>query len=582
MTASDVVRKLTAIFSADVKGYSRLMGDDEVATIHTLASHRELMTTIIQRNRGRVIDSPGDNLLAEFVSVVDAVQCAVDIQHSLKERNDELDPSRRMEFRIGVNVGDVIVEGDRIYGDGVNIAARLESLAEGGGICISSSVHEQVENKLPFRYVDLGEQTIKNITRPVRVFRVQMEPEQDDVSSLQPLTLPNRPSIAVLPFLNLSGDPEQAYFSDGITEDLITDLSKLSGLFVISRNSVFLYKGKAVRPEQVSLELGVRYVLEGSVRKVGNRVRITAQLIDATTGYHLWAERYDRELQDIFAVQDEVTQKIVAALQIKLTMGEQVRSKRPPTSNMEAYDYFLRGLEYRSQRTRESNTQARQMFEHAIALDPQFASAYAMLGLTYLTEIVSQWNQDPHAADRLLQLAQHAVALDDAQPAAYETLAYAYLTKKQHEQAMAAAERAVTLDPNSADACQALGDVRIFMGRGEEAVALIEKAMRLNPRHPITYLWTLGQAYRLVGKREEALSVLRRAIARNPDYLAAHMVAAVVCYELGRSEEARAEAAEVLRINPQYSLDAVKQRMPIKDPAALAQFIAALEGAGLR
>ncbi|MBI3757862.1 MAG: tetratricopeptide repeat protein [Deltaproteobacteria bacterium] len=558
------------------------MGDDEVATIHTLASYRELMTTIIQQSRGRVIDSPGDNLLAEFASVVDAVQCAMDIQHNLQERNAELEPSRRMEFRIGVNVGDVIVEGDRIYGDGVNIAARLESLAEGGGICISSSVHEQVENKLPFKYVDMGEQTVKNIARPVRVFRVRMEPEQDGAPSLRTLTLPDKPSIAVLPFLNLSGDLEQVYFSDGITEDLITDLSKLSGLFVISRNSVFLYKEKAVRPEQVGLELGVRYVLEGSVRKAGNRVRITAQLIDAATGYHLWAERYDRELQDIFAVQDEVTQKIVSALQVKLTMGEQGRLKRPPTQNLEAYDCFLRGLEYRSQRTQESNTQARRMFERAIELDPQFASAYAVLGLTYLTEIASQWNQDPHAADRLLQLAQHAVALDDAQPAAYETLAYAYLTTKQHEQAMTAAERAVALDPNSADAYQALGDVLIFIGRGEEAVILIEKAMRLNPRHPVTYLWTLGQAYRLVGKQEEAVSVLQRAIVRNPDYLAAHMLLAVVFYDLSRNEEARAEAAEVLRINPQYSLDLVRQRMPIKDPTALAHFMTALEGAGLQ
>ncbi len=588
MSTTNVIRKLTAIFSADVKGYSRLMGDDEVATIHTLASYRELMTTNIEQSRGRVIDSPGDNLLAEFASVVDAVQCAVDIQQALQERNAELPPARRMEFRIGINVGDVIVEGERIYGDGVNIAARLESLAEGGGICISGVVHDQVENKLPFTYVDMGEQAVKNIARPVRVFRVVMAPESPTQElappsppPVQTLTLPSKPSIAVLPFLNLSGDTEQEYFSDGITEDLITDLSKLSGLFVISRNSVFLYKGQAIRPEQVSVDLGVRYVLEGSVRKVGNRVRITAQLIDATTGYHLWAERYDRELQDIFAVQDEVTQKIVSALRVQLTPGEQGRLKRPPTTNLEAYDYFLRGLEYRSQRTRESNLQARQMFEQAITLDPQFAVAHALLGLTYLTEIASQWTQDPQAVDHLLQIAQHAVSLDDTQPAAHETLAYAHLAKKQHDQALAAAERAVTLDPNSADANQTLGDVFNFAGRGQEATVQIEKAMRLNPQYPVTYLWSLGQAYRLVGKYEEALAVLQRAVVRNPNYLAAQTLLTVTLQELGRNAEARAAAAEVLRINPHFSLDVIRQLMPIKDPEALTLYVSALEAAGL-
>ena len=429
------------------------MGEDEVATIRTLTAYREVMSGFIQHYRGRVIDSPGDNLLAEFVSVVDAVQCAVEIQGELQKKNVELPPSRRMEFRIGVNLGDVIVEGERIYGDGVNIAARLESLAVGGGICISGVVHEQVETKLPFAYTDLGEQSVKNIARPVRVFRVLLESREavsvDDNSEKVSLPLPDKPSIAVLPFVNFSGDPEQEYFSDGMTEDLITDLSKLSGLFVISRNSVFLYKKKTVRPEQVSQELGVRYILEGSVRKAGNRVRITAQLIDATTGYHLWAERYDRELQDIFAVQDEVTQKIVAALQVKLTAGEQERVKRPPTKNLEAYDYFLRGLEYHAQRTQESNSHARQMFERAVQLDPHFAAAYALLGLTYLAELAFQWDQSPQVIDKLLSLAQQAVTLDDSQPIAHEALAYAYLGKKQYAQAIAVAERAVALDSNN-------------------------------------------------------------------------------------------------------------------------------------
>ncbi|MGE0681120.1 MAG: adenylate/guanylate cyclase domain-containing protein [Candidatus Binatia bacterium] len=582
-----VQRKLAAIFSADVKGYSRLMGNDEVATIRTLSAHREIMATLIRRYYGRVIDSPGDNLLAEFVSVVDAVQCAVDVQRELKVKNTDLPAARRMEFRIGVNLGDVIVEGERIYGDGVNIAARLESLAEGGGICISGVVYEQVETKLSLEYVDLGEQSVKYITRPIRVFRVLLEPRETTITTAPPevpanLTLPDKPSIAVLPFVNFSGDPEQEYFSDGITEDLITDLSKLSGLFVISRNSVFLYKEKAVQSQQVSKELGVRYLLEGSVRKAGNRVRITAQLIDATTSYHVWAERYDRELQDIFAVQDEVVQKIVAALQIKLTAGEQDRTKRPPTRNLEAYDFFLRGLECRAQKTREANIQARHMFERAIELDSQFAVAYAYLGLTYLADVASQWTDDPvHAVDQLLLLAQRAVAIDATQPAAHEALAYAYLAKKQHTQAVTAAKRAIALDPNSADTYQTLGDILSFMERGEEAVTLVEKAMRLNPRYPASYLWSLGQAYRLVGRTADAIAVLKRALLRNSEHLTAHLLLTVVLSEQGRTEEARVEAAEILRINPQYSLAVARRSMPYQNPAAMDRLAAALENAGL-
>src|SRR5437867_3609131 len=383
-----IERKLAAILSADVKGYSRLMGEDEVATIRTLTAYQEAMTTFIQQHRGRVVDASGDNLLAEFASVVDAVQCAVEIQRELKTKNADLPASQRMEFRIGINVGDVIVEGERIYGDGVNIAARLEGLAAAGGICISGIVYDQVETKLALGYEYLGEQTVKNIAKPVQVYRVQME-----VGASTP-TAPDKPFIAVLPFVNMSGDPEQEYFSDGITEDLITDLSKLSGLFVISRNSVFLYKGKAVKPEQVSQELGVRYVLEGSIRKAGKRVRITAQLVDATTGYHVWADRYDRDLQDIFALQDDVTRKIVAALEVKLTEGEQARLGRPLTNNIEAYDYYLRGLDCHPSATEEANARARQLFAKAVELDPHFAAAYACLGWAYFDQWSLGWSQD--------------------------------------------------------------------------------------------------------------------------------------------------------------------------------------------
>jgi len=382
--------------------------------------------------------------------------------------------------------------------------------------------------------------------------------------------------------LNLSGDSEQEYFSDGITEDLITDISKLSGLFVISRNSSFLYKGKAVRPEQVSKELGVRYLLEGSIRKVNNRVRITAQLIDATTGYHLWAERYDRELQDIFAVQDEVTEKIVTALQVKLTQGEKERVHHVPTKNLEAYDFFLRGLEYHALRTQAANIRARQMFERAVAIDSQFAAAYAMLGRTYLTELAFQLGQKESAAKQLLTFAQRAVALDDTLPIAHETLAYAYLGQKQYDQAIAAAQRAIALDPNSADAHVTLGDILCFAGRPKEALTLVEHAMRLNPRYPTSYLWSLGQAYADAGKNEEAIATVKRVIGRNPDHVTAHMMLAILYSELGRTEEARQEVAEILRINPQYSLTTLRERIPYKDPATLERMVKGLQKAGLQ
>jgi adenylate cyclase len=582
------VRKLAAILSADVKGYSRLMSADEIATIRRLSAYRERMTGLIAQHRGRVVDSPGDNLLADFGSAVDALQGAVAIQQDLKAQNADLPLDQRMEYRIGINVGDVVVEGERIYGDGVNIAARLESLADGGGICISSAVHEQVENKLALSYADLGEQTVKNIARPVRVYRVLLEPATASPEAqlhvhlpAVPLALPDKPSIVVLPFLNLSGDAEQEYFSDGITEDLITDLSKVSGLFVISRNSAFMYKGQSVRPEALSKELGVRYLLEGSVRKANTRVRITAQLIDATTNYHLWSERYDRELQDIFAVQDEVTQKIVAALQVKLTSGEQARIAAVPTNNLEAYDSFLRGLERHKHRTRDENLQARKMFEHAIALDPQFAAAYAMLGRTYLTALAFQWEDSVYGSEQLQKLAERAIALDESLSIAHETLAYSYLGRKEYPRAIAAAERAIELEPNFADARETLGEILCFTGRPHEAVACVEQAMRLNPRYPPSYLWALGQAYFFLGRIEEAIATLKRVITHNPDHVTGHYMLAVIYAEIGRLPEAKEEAREILRISPNYSIENVRARTPYQDPKTIERIVDALSKAGL-
>jgi adenylate cyclase len=642
-------RKLAAILSADVKSYSRLMGEDEAATIRTLTAYREVLATLIPQHRGRVVDAVGDNLLAEFPSVVQAVECAVAIQRELSARNAALPLHRRMEFRIGINLGDVVVEGERIYGDGVNIAARLESLAEAGGICISGSVYEQIATRLALGYEDLGEQAVKNIARPVRVYRVRLEPrpaapkaiEYEGPSAVESelflpaqgsagrsvtrlswqkgalvlvalllilgggvtvwqraarppapasvvssekapaLPLPDKPSIAVLPFVNMSGDSEQEYFSDGMTEDLITDLSKLSSLFVIARTSVFTYKGKAVKPEQVSRELGVRYVVEGSVRKAGNRVRITAQLIDATTGYHRWAERYDRELQDIFALQAEIAQKIVGTLAVQLTAGEQARLGRKYTDNLEAYDYFLRGGEYLRRFTAETNAQAREMFEKAIALDPGFALAYALLSVTYERAWGLQWSQDPQTLEQAFALAQKAIALDDTLPAAHIVLGNAYWQKKQSDQAIAEMERAIALDPNEASGYGNLAKILNSVGKPEEALKLLEKAMRLNP-YDYEYLHHMGGAYFLTGRFEESIASFRRVLIRNPDFLPTRLVLAVIYTALGWEEEARVEAAEILRINPHFSLEVVRQTVPFKDQEGLERLLDGLRKAGLK
>jgi len=386
----------------------------------------------------------------------------------------------------------------------------------------------------------------------------------------------------VLPFVNMNKDPEQEYFSDGITEGLTSALSKISSLFVIARNSAFTYKGKAVKVQDVSTELGVRYVLEGSVRKADNQVRITAQLIDATTGGHLWAERYDRPLQDIFALQDDVVRKIVTTLKLQLTMQEQGIVVRKTTDNLAAYDYFLRGLESFNRQTQEANAQARQMFEQALGLDPQYAEAYAFLSRTYDREWGLQWSQDPQTLERALVLAQQAVALDDSLPLAHQALSQVFLWKKQHDQAIAEAERAIALDPNDADSYWWLGAILGFAGRPEEAIGLIEKAMRLNPHYPPIYLFSLGHSYYLMGRYEEAIATLKRVLNRNPDFLPAHLDLAIIYSELGREEEARAEVAEILRISPNFSLEVLRQRLPYKDPAVLERILGGLRKAGLK
>jgi adenylate cyclase len=646
-----IERKLAAILSADVQGFSRLMGADEEATLHTLQACREVTDSLIQQHRGRFVGSAGDSVLAEFASVVDAVQCAVAIQRELKLRNAELPEHRRMEFRIGINLGDVMVDGEQIYGDGVNIAARVQALAEAGGICISGTVHEHVKNKLTLNYEDLGEQVVKNIAEPVRVWRVQLEESGSPASGLRSpaskgdsrksrkvgtayrswavgtvigllfiagtlaalryfssaklspsdsalrteaapaaLPLPDKPSIVVLPFVNMSEDPKQEYFSDGITEDLTTDLSKISSLFVIARNSAFTYKGKAVKVQDVGRELGVRYVLEGSVRKADNQVRITAQLADATTGGHVWSERYDRPSRDLFALQDEVRQKIIFALKVQLTEEEQKRFRQFPTNNLEAYDYLLRGREAVGrawdEHRKEANVQAQQMFEKAIELDPRYAAAYAALAWTYHLDFFFLWDKAPaQSQEQSFELAQRAVALDDSLSAAHRVLGGVYLFKRQHEQAIAEIEQAIALNPSDAVHYLGLGIALVFAGQPEKGIELIEQGMRLDPRNPAPYLQNLGWAYRSTGQCEKAIAPLKRVLSLTPAYTPGRVNLAVCYVELGREEEARAEAAEALRLDPSFSVEKAwrKENQPFKDPTAvLGRLYAAARKAGLK
>ncbi len=576
-------RRLAAILAADVMGYSRLMGDDEEGTLATLNACRQVIDGLVDDHRGRVFGSAGDSVIAEFASPVEAVRCGVEIQQELETRNAELPEDRRMQFRIGVNLGDVMAEGENLFGDGVNIAARLEQLAEPGGIYVSDDIYRQVEGKVDLAFDDLGEQRVKNLTKPVRVFRARLgeDTAAGALGSSEPLPLPDKPSIAVLPFTNISGDLEQEYFSDGITEDIITDLSKVSALFVIARNSVFTYKGRAVRVQEVSRDLGVRYVVEGSVRKSGNRVRITAQLIDGMSGGHMWAERYDRDLTDIFALQDEITEKIVAALQVKLTEGEQEQVARRYTENLVAYDYFLRGRADQARATKETNAQAREMFERAIELDPNFAGAYAVLSHTYSRDWSYQWSDDTQALERASEAAKKAVTLDDSLPLAHARLAWIYLWRRQHEQAIAEVKRAISLDPNFAEGYARLGIILTYAGRPGEGIDLVKKAMRLDPHYPPLYLFYLGHAHYLVGQYEEAIAVLKRSFTRNPDQLPSHLDLAVIYCELGRKEEARAEVAEVLRISPRASLEGQRERMLFKDQAVLERYLENLRKAGL-
>ncbi len=577
MSARAAQRRLAAILSADVAGYSRLMAEDEQGTIQTLNAYREAIGTLVEQHHGRVVDSPGDNLLAEFPNALDAVQCAAEIQGVLRIRNQSLPENRRMLFRIGVHLGDITAEGDRIYGDGVNIAARLEGLPEPGGVCISGEVHTQVRGKLGVEYEDLGEQSLKNVPHRVRVYRVLEAAARPTLG----LELPDEPSIAVLPFTNMSGDPDQEYFADGISEDLITDLSRLSGLFVISRNSSFTYKGRAVNVGEVGRELGVRCVLEGSVRKIGNRVRITAQLVEASSGRHLWAERYDRELTDVFAVQDEVTASIVDALEVSLTGSERSGIAQAPTDNLEAYDELLRGVWYLDHAgIPEDIQQARARFERALELDPGFAAAHAQIARAYINDWLRRFGEWD-VMERAFAHARKAIELDEGLATAHSALARAHSFAGQHDEGIAEAERAVSLDPGNAQALRNLGAVLSLAGQAEEALRALEKAKRLDPHAGPLLDFELAVAHRQLGNYEESSAGFKRAYSQNPEMHMAPMNLAALYAQLGDEANAKRWLEELLRAQPGFTLASVP-RFRFRDPADTEWINDGLRKAGLK
>jgi len=592
-------RKLTAIFSADVAGYSRLMADDDEATVHTINAYRELMTGLITDHRGRVVDAKGDNVLAEFPSVVNAVRCAVQVQKDLMERNSELQEHRRMDFRIGINLGDVIEEEGTIYGDGVNIAARVEGLAEPGGICISGKVHEEVVGKLGFEYEYLGKQDVKNIEKPLPVYKVLSFPGaaahgRSELPLVAPASvekmafpLPDKTSIAVLPFVNMSGDPKQEYIADGITENITAALSKIQEMFVIARTSTMTYKGKSVTVKQVSEELGVRYVLEGSVQKEGDRVRITAQLVDAIKGHHLWAERYDRDMKGFFDLLDEMTKEIATALQVKLTWGDYARFIAS-TNNFEAWGYFNEGYDHYLRLSREYNDKARWLFERALGLDPEYLPALRLIGWTHVTDALYSWSESPQKSiEQAVEVAQKVRAIDESDPGIQCLWAFIYFAQGQYENAISEGEKAIAKAPNFAIGYFALFIPLYASGRFEEAIPMIKTGMRLHGANfPVNWLRLFGDNYCMAGRYEEAISAFKKLLDRGSEFegfpIWGHAGLAISYIWLDQEEAARNHAAEVLKIDPKFSIEGYAKSIRFKNQVDTDRVIDALRKAGLK
>jgi adenylate cyclase len=626
-------RKLTAILSADVAGYSRLMENNEEATIQTLNTYRNSMSSLIEQHRGRVVDMTGDNLMAEFSSVVDAVRCAVEMQKEINERNADLHENRRMLFRMGVNLGDIVEEGDRIYGDGVNIAARLEGLSEGGGICISGTAYDQLKNKLELGYEYLGEHSVKNIAAPVRVYKVLMEPEavgkiigekrktkrwvpiaaaviiliglaggylyieqskRIEPASVEKMASPlaDKPSIAVLPFDNMSDDPEQEYFSDGMTDELIGDLAKIKNILVISRNSAFTYKGKTVKAQQIAKELNVRYILEGSVQKSGDRVRIRAQLIDGETDHHLWAESYDGVLKNIFDLQDKITERIVSALAITLSSSERERVGDKGTNNIMAYEAFLKGKEHGHNMTPKDFLKAIEYYQQAIKIDPNFSRAYAAIGVVYQVGGNLFWSTkmggDP-ATHRLLARKYLELGMKNPTFEAYNLYAAKELHRRNFKEAEVFAQKAYEYAPNSSEGLRWLAWILAFIGRSEESIEYLHKAIRLDPfdkstNTPVSNAW-IGVNHFSMGNLEEAITYLEKALSLNPGLTNLSCFLAAAHALLGHDIEAKKVLAEYLKVFPEWLTPTIQflyGSWPFKDSKVFDRLAQGLVKAGLQ
>jgi len=606
-----LARRLTTILAADVVGYGRLMGADEAGTLSALKTvRRDIVKPKELQYHGRTVKLMGDGALMEFASVVDAVTFAVEVQSAMARRNAEAADDRQIVYRMGINIGDIIVEGDDIYGDGVNVAARLEALCEPGGVCLSRNVYNQVKGKLDLTFEHLGEKEVKNIAEPVSVYRVALDDkaaalvtevmpeaaapkrrswtipivlvavsilvgggalwwrpwtpreEPADIDDMA-FPLPDKPSVAVLPFANLSDDPSQDYFADGMTEDLITDLSKISDLFVIARNSSFAYKGREVKVRQVAEELGVRYVLEGSVRRVGDQVRINTQLVDATTGGHVWAERYDGKLEHIFAVQDAIMAKVVEALELHLTDRERARrDEGPQTDSLEAYDLVLRARKLLTRFDHKAAVEAHGLLQRAIEIDPSYVEAYTLLGFYFFDEWRVWGRKRDQNLAHALELGNAAVELDPSNPAPHVLLAMVYQWRREFDEADAAADRALALQPKDAIALSNLGSMLGWSGRSEAALEVLQQAIRLDPFHPPNYLERLAFAHASLGDYEQCIEATSRGIALDPNYVGLHVDAATCYAALGREQEARAAAAEILRTNPRFTLKAFASYAP--------------------
>jgi adenylate cyclase len=585
---SDTERRLVAIFAADVEGFSRLMGSDEVGTFRGLTERRAILDALIASHRGRIANTAGDSVLAEFASAVDAVQCAVEAQGALAEANAGASPDRHINFRIGVHVGDVMVRGGDLFGDGVNITARLQTLAAPGGVSVSGAAYDHVRKVLPFKFADLGAQQVKNIEEPVRVYAVSAakapmtsdSPKASDEK--KPLILPDKPSIAVLPFQNMSGDPEQEYFADGMVEDITTALSRFTTLFVIARNSSFTYKGRAVDIKQVGRELGVRYVLEGSVRKAAGRLRITGQLIEASSGAHLWAEKFDGALEDVFDLQDAVTERVVGAIETSVNQAEINRSRAKPTSNLDAYDYYLQALQQFTLYTRAGSDAAIENAQKAISLDPDYALAKALLSSTYMSRRIRGWGTTGDPA-KALAVAREAIAQDSNNPS---VLRWAGLTLGfwgDHDRSIALLEKAARLNVNGSQILLSLGWVKVYACTDtERAIAHFERAMRLSPRDPrmASMLTGISFAHLISGHYEKALSFAQQSIDEGPQFTSGYRAKIAALIFLNREQEARAAAEMLLTVDPQFS---ISSRLPLyRDPDFQQRYHAALKAAGLR